>query len=92
MGVVLIKRKIAGLLLLSFLGWAFLSYAAESTSVVINEIAWMGTEVSASDEWMELYNNTNKDIDLTGWGLYEAGGTVLIEPLTGIIEAKSSLA
>ena len=57
--------------------------------VVINEIAWMGTETSSADEWIELYNNTNEDINLSGWGLYETGGETLIEPLIGIINAKS---
>ena len=38
-----------------------------SLDVVINEIAWMGTASSTSDEWIELYNNTDSDIDLTGW-------------------------
>jgi len=41
--------------------------------VVINEIAWMGTESSANDEWIELYNNTTLTIDLTGWGISKNG-------------------
>ncbi len=43
--------------------------SADFRDVVINEIAWMGTEASSSDEWIELYNNTNTDIDLVGWKL-----------------------
>lgn len=38
--------------------------------VVINEVAWSGTAASPSDEWIELRNNTNSDIDLTGWTLH----------------------
>jgi len=53
-------------------------------SVVINEIAWMGTQASASDEWIELYNPTQTAIDLQGWHLTAADGTPSI-PLTGII-------
>ncbi len=49
----------------------------------------MGTEASSSDEWIELYNNTDQDINLERWGLYETGGETLIEPLTGVIKAKS---
>jgi len=56
-------------------------------NVVINEIAWMGTKASSSDEWIELYNNTNQDIDLNGWSLYE--DKTLIEPLTNIVKARS---
>ena len=38
-------------------------------SVVINEIAWMGTKASSTDEWIELYNDTTSSIDLVGWTL-----------------------
>jgi hypothetical protein len=40
-----------------------------SRQVVINEIAWMGTATSTNDEWMELYNNSDSEIDLSGWVL-----------------------
>lgn len=74
---------------LFFLALASSIQAATSLNVVINEIAWMGTAANSSDEWIELYNNTAQDINLEGWELYEEGGETLIEPLTGIIEAKS---
>ncbi|MBU4608947.1 MAG: lamin tail domain-containing protein, partial [Euryarchaeota archaeon] len=38
--------------------------------VIINEIAWMGTDASSADEWIELYNRSNEDIDLENWILY----------------------
>ena len=39
-------------------------------SVVISEIAWMGTGAdTANDEWIELYNNTTSAINLAGWTL-----------------------
>ncbi|MBI5045918.1 MAG: lamin tail domain-containing protein [Candidatus Niyogibacteria bacterium] len=56
--------------------------------VLINEIAWMGTAVSASDEWMELYNNGGASVDLAGWTLSAADGTPNIS-LQGIVPAKS---
>ncbi|MEX0877456.1 MAG: lamin tail domain-containing protein [Candidatus Spechtbacterales bacterium] len=65
------------------------AHAAEVGEVVINEIAWMGTENSPADEWIELYNTTNSDIDITGWGIYEDSGDTLIEPLEDIIKANS---
>ncbi|MFN3346720.1 MAG: lamin tail domain-containing protein, partial [Candidatus Bipolaricaulaceae bacterium] len=37
--------------------------------VVIHEIAWAGTSASLEDQWLELRNITNEDIDLTGWVL-----------------------
>ncbi|MBN2406533.1 MAG: lamin tail domain-containing protein [Elusimicrobia bacterium] len=58
-----------------------------SREVVINEIAWMATAVSSYDEWIELYNNTNAAIDLTGWKIYEDGGSILSCTLTGTIDA-----
>lgn len=33
--------------------------------IIINEIAWAGTAASSNDEWIELYNRTDYEIDLT---------------------------
>ena len=43
--------------------------------VVINEIAWMGTSRSANHEWIELYNNTDQDVDIANWTLSWSHGT-----------------
>jgi hypothetical protein len=59
---------------------------AAEPSVLINEIAWMGTENSNTDEWLELYNNTNEEIDLTGWKLEADDGSPKIN-LEGVIPA-----
>jgi len=45
-------------------------------SVIINEISWAGTAASATDEWIELYNTTNYEVDLTGWMLSWEGRTI----------------
>ena len=58
-----------------------------SHSVVINEIAWMGTQASAYDEWIELYNGTQQDIDLTNWQLRSQSGEPDIT-LSGTIGAN----
>lgn len=58
--------------------------AYEAPPVVINEIAWMGTSVSANDEWIELKNTISEEIALTGWSL-SWGSTVI--NLTGSISA-----
>ena len=60
----------------------------EQPNVVINEISWMGTTVSANDEWIELKNNTNQNINLDGWTLRAADGVPEIK-LIGIISANS---
>ena len=42
-------------------------------TVLINEVAWAGTGASASDEWIELMNTTEEDVDLNGWTLTDRG-------------------
>ena len=37
------------------------------SNIVINEISWMGTTASSNDEWMELYNASDNDINLDKW-------------------------
>ncbi len=39
--------------------------------VIIDEIAWMGTTVSANDEWIELKNISGVQVDLAGWQLLD---------------------
>lgn len=41
--------------------------------VIINEIMWMGSEGESSDEWIELKNMTNKDINLSNWNIKQGG-------------------
>jgi len=61
--------------------------AASPIDVVINEIAWMGTTSSYSDEWIELYNNTDSPVNLENWALKAIDGTPEIN-LSGIISAN----
>jgi hypothetical protein len=42
---------------------------AELPLVVINEIAWMGTPVSAAHEWLELRNTSSTEVSLAFWQL-----------------------
>ncbi|MFH1611897.1 MAG: lamin tail domain-containing protein [bacterium] len=58
-----------------------------SDSIIINEIAWMGTIEFANDEWIELYNPTDQEIDLTGWILKAEDDTPNIS-LTGTIASQ----
>lgn len=44
------------------------------SGVVISEIS-MGSEDSASDEFVELYNNSSVDITLSGWAIYYKSST-----------------
>lgn len=40
-----------------------------SAAVFINEIAWMGTTVSPSNEWIELASDGSTPVDMAGWVL-----------------------
>lgn len=54
--------------------------------ILINEIAWMGTEISSNDEWIELYNISNEDIPLENYKLFIGEKEI---KLKGIIKANS---
>jgi hypothetical protein len=58
-----------------------------SLPLIINEIAWAGTAASYSNEWIELYNGGDRDINLNGWILKSADKTPKIS-LSGIMPAK----
>src|SRR3989344_3327779 len=61
-----------------------LSVHVSSVPVVINEIAWAGTSVSNTAQWIELHNTANGAVDLTGFVLHTS---TLYIPLTGTISA-----
>ncbi len=50
---------------------------ASPGDVVINELMWMGSDVSPYDEWLELRNLTARAIDLSGWQLVNFYGQVI---------------
>lgn len=46
----------------------FVSFnTAFAKDILINEIAWMGTTSNSNDEWIELYNISDKDISLENY-------------------------
>lgn len=47
---------------------------AEKGDVVINELMWMGRFDDNDDEWIELRNMTDEEIDISGWRIL-GGGT-----------------
>ncbi len=50
-----------------------------SREVLINEVAWAGTASNkTSDEWMELKNNSNAQISLSGWQLLNGDANLKI--------------
>lgn len=42
---------------------------ANFQDIIINELMWMGTSQDSGDEWIELRNMTDRQIDLSGWYL-----------------------
>lgn len=62
--------------------------------IVINEVALFGTNATSTpsviDQWVELYNRTDEDIDITDWRLSSgnSSGSTLDFKLQGIIPAN----
>jgi len=50
--------------------------AQNSQIVVINEIAWAGSAASPNDEWIELFNNSDRAVNLSGWILRWEGKNI----------------
>lgn len=44
-------------------------------TILINEIAWAGTDASTSDEWIELFNPSSEIVNLEDWRLAASDGT-----------------
>jgi len=59
-------------------GVAVVPFVASALDVVINEVAWGGTTANNSGEWIELYNNTNIEIDLSNWMIVATDGSPTI--------------
>jgi hypothetical protein len=62
--------------------------SGQEKRIVINEIAWMGTEEQWQNEWIELYNPTDSPISLDKWILKAKDDSPKIE-LSGKIGARS---
>jgi len=54
----------------------YLFAANHARGVVINEIAWMGTQNSHLAEWIELYNDSSSDIQLEAWKVISEDGAL----------------
>lgn len=82
MKIIFVKNIFLGLFILTFLLLAPLVSVA--SPIIINEVAWMGTEASYNDEWIELYNNSQKEINVSGWKIKSKDGGLDIF-LSGIV-------
>lgn len=63
----------------------------QAGDVVINEIMWMGSDGDTTDEWIELRNMTDKEIDVSGWVIENAGpgSTAYTLPATTTLPASN---
>lgn len=52
-------------------------------AVTISEIYYDPVGTDAGQEWIELYNDTSNDIDISGWKLFENNVNHAIAPYTG---------
>lgn len=66
--------------------------ADSGPTVEVIEIAWSGTAASWADEWIELRNPTEEQVDLTGWSLsWEDVRIPLGEATKNTVEVNSSI-
>ncbi len=57
----------------------------QGLGIVINEVAWAGTQTNANHEWIELFNSGGISVDLNNWLLEVVGSSVKTITLTGEI-------
>src|SRR3989338_3944489 len=76
----IMKWRIFGLALFLWL----LSTSSVLASVRLNEIAWMGTTLSPTNEWIELYNDTALPVVLSDWKIEARDGLPSVA-LSGIL-------
>ena len=56
--------------------------------IFISEIAWMGDSSSHTNEWIEIYNDSGSEIDISGWRIEANDGTPAFS-LSGNIDPQS---
>lgn len=57
-----------GIILLTGFLQPLIGFADNGTpSIIINELAWAGSSSNWRDEWIELKNTTDTEIDIAGW-------------------------
>ncbi|MFH1236056.1 MAG: lamin tail domain-containing protein [Parcubacteria group bacterium] len=89
-----ITRVIAVLFAAALILLPTMTSAQEMTtpSVIISEIAWAGSSLSNSDEWLELTNLTDIPVDVSDWlivGAATSGGNLVL-PSESVIQPYST--
>ncbi len=65
------RKPLLGILIVALVG-----IGVYAQGIVINEVAWAGAATNANDEWIELYNPTDQQVDINGWTLTFGDNTV----------------
>ena len=84
-----IMRKFYVILLLIIIFLPNIKIAVLRGQIVINEIYYDPPGVDTGYEWVELYNNSSTDIDISGWDLKLASGDYYTFPAGTVIEAHT---
>lgn len=69
------------------IGLVLMFPSAASAAIIINEIAWMGSDQSANHEWIELYNTDSTSVDVSDWVLTDSMNLSIV--LSGSIPGGS---
>lgn len=85
-----IKRLLTIIFLSGLTVFCFYSrvFSAPNNQIVINELMWTGSKISSSDEWIELENLTDQDIDLSGWKIKYPNDNEMVSISSGTIPAN----
>jgi hypothetical protein len=51
---------------------------ATHQNLLINEVAWMGSKKSANDEWIELKNISDSELNISNWQILDKGEQIKI--------------
>ncbi|MBS3802758.1 MAG: lamin tail domain-containing protein, partial [Candidatus Thermoplasmatota archaeon] len=82
-----ISYKITFILILIFLIYLIIGVSSSiASSCLINEVMVNPIESDNSNEWIELYNPTNKTINLSGWKLSDNYATDELLPANTSIQ------
>ncbi|MDF1497592.1 MAG: lamin tail domain-containing protein [Patescibacteria group bacterium] len=68
--------------------------AVHATELIyLSEIAWAGSSLSAADEWIELANPSDVEVDVGGWRIVGAGssGSDIVLPSGSLIPPAGAL-
>jgi DNA/RNA endonuclease YhcR with UshA esterase domain len=70
----------------------FFAQAAVPSGIYISEIGWAGSSKSQADEWLEITNNTDEQIDVSLWMLEGTGtsGSSITIPEGNTVEPYST--